>query len=58
MYVIKRLDQGGGFVAPTGSPSSYVRLQDARIYPTRAAADADRCPENEIVLRLDKAVKG
>lgn len=49
-YVIRRTDQGGGFVAPVGSRSSYTRDRTrARLYPTRAAAEADRCPDNEVV---------
>ena len=48
MYVIVRTD--GKFVTPPGSERSYTTsLQKARIYPTFAAADGDRCPENETV---------
>ena len=50
-YLLKRTDQGGGFVAPPGSAKSYTQSrQRARQYPTREAADADRCPGNEIIV--------
>lgn len=49
-YVIRRIDQGGGYVAPPGSPKSYTRSKAAaRRYPTREAAEADRCVENEVI---------
>jgi len=53
MYVIRRTDQGGGFVAPQGSKKAYTfqRLR-ARIFKTREAAEADRCPGNEVVEPL------
>lgn len=47
-YVIQRTDQGGGYVAPSGSPSSYVRNPaNARQFATVESAERDRCPENE-----------
>lgn len=50
-YIIKRNDQGGGYVAKPGSRASYTRSPDrARTFPTREAAARDRCPENETVL--------
>lgn len=52
-YVIKRTDQGGGYVAPRGSPSSYVRgLQHARVYSTSEEAERDRCPGNEVIREV------
>lgn len=49
-YLIKRTDQGGGYVAPQGSAKSYTRSrQAARQYTTREAAEADRCG-NEIIV--------
>lgn len=51
MYVIKRTDQGGGYVARSGSASSYTRnIERAQKYDTREEADANRCPDNEIVI--------
>jgi len=53
MYVIKRTDQGGGYVTPPGSAKSYTRdATYARTYPTRDAAEADRCKGNEIVVAI------
>jgi len=49
MFVLQRTD--GAFVAPPGLPSSYTRnLQDARTFPTREAAERDRCPGNETIV--------
>lgn len=57
-YVIERTDQGGGYVAPAGSRGSYVReLQRARTFPTREAAERERCPENERVVHTDDALR-
>jgi hypothetical protein len=57
-YVIVRTDQGGGYVAPPGSRSSYVReLQFARVFETRESAERDRCPENERVVSIDDAMR-
>lgn len=50
-FVIKRTDQGGGFVAQPGSEQSYTHsIRLAKKYPTREAAEADRCPDNEAVV--------
>lgn len=47
-YVIQRAD--GAFVAREGSASSYTRdLLKARQWPTRDAAELERCPGNEQV---------
>ncbi len=51
MYVIIRSD--GLFVAPPGQRSSYTKkLQHARTFPTREAAERERCPGNERVVAL------
>jgi hypothetical protein len=54
-YVIRRTDQGGGFVADMRvSNGSYTHMiQRAKVFATEAAADAERCVENEVVDRLD-----
>jgi hypothetical protein len=52
-FVLQRTDQGGGYVAPPGSAKSYVQdVLGARVFKTRAEADADRCVENEIVVEV------
>lgn len=49
-FIIRRTDQGGGYVAPQGSAKSFTHSrQRARQYPSREAAEADRCPGNEII---------
>ena len=54
-YILRRTDQGGGYVAPSGSPSSYTRDPlRAKRYPTKEAAIADSCPENEVPVNLQK----
>jgi len=54
-YVLQRTTDRR-FVAPPGREPSYVRmLQHARIFSTRAAAERERCPENERALSLDEA---
>lgn len=54
-YAIKRFDcDGGGYVAPAGNPSSYVReLQRARTFASLEAAVRETCLENERVVRVD-----
>ena len=56
MYVLWRLDQGKGWVAPAGSKKSYTgMLQNARVYGTREEAAADAC-ENEQVQTVEWAM--
>ena len=58
-YVIRRTDQGGGYVSRPGAPSSYTHaLQHARVFATRGEAERERCPENEKILTLEQAVGG
>lgn len=52
-YVIRR-NEDGKFVARPGSERSYTnKLEDARVYPSRDAARADLCIENEHVVSLE-----
>lgn len=56
-YVIKRLDQGGGYVTPPGSQRSYTqKLQDARKYATREDAERECCA-NEKVSKLEDELR-
>jgi len=46
-FVIRK---GHYYVALAGSLHSYTtKLRHARIYNSREAADADRCPDNETI---------
>lgn len=56
-YVLERTDQGGGFVTRPGSRGSYTRdLRFARVFATRAEADANRCPGNECIREVSEVV--
>lgn len=51
-YILKR-NEDGAYVARPGSRGSYtVRLQDARVFQTRDAAERDRCG-NETITTPD-----
>ena len=51
MYVIKRTDQGGGFVAISGHQHSYTTTKaHIRLFDTLAEAQANLCPDNEVIL--------
>ncbi len=55
MFIIKRTDQGGGFVAKPGNGASYTfHLARARKYQTIEEAKADLCPENEVIIDLEQ----
>ena len=55
-FVIKRTDQGGGYVTPPGWQNSYTSmLQHAWQFDSRASAEANCCPGNEVVLPLEDA---
>ena len=55
MFVIKRTDQGGGYVTPPGSLKSYTRsLEKARKFNTKDEAEGHRCPGNEVVIPVSE----
>jgi len=57
-YVLKRTDQGGGFVTRPGSPGSYTKdILQARVFSTKEEADANKCPGNETVLAIDSLLQ-
>ena len=57
MFAIKRIPDGK-FVAVPGNVVSYTQeLQRAEMFTTREAADAARCPENEVVISIDDLLK-
>lgn len=50
-YVIRRDD--GAFVSQPGSEHSYTKnLLNARLFRTKAEAEANLCPGNERVVRV------
>jgi hypothetical protein len=57
-YVIQRTDRPNDwYVSPPGSLASYTpKLQDARVFPTREAAELEKCG-NERVLTLEEAMR-
>ncbi len=57
-YVLKRTDQGGGFVSKPGSKNSYTNnILRAKIFRTRDDAEQDRCIGNEIIINTDELIK-
>ena len=53
-YILRRLDQGGGYVTPSGSNKAYTRDKwRARRYDTIEDAELDRCIGNEIIEELE-----
>lgn len=60
MYVLIRIDQGGGYVARSGNRqgASYTkRLEEAQTFRTREEAVANSCPENECALSLEECMR-
>jgi hypothetical protein len=53
MYVLKRTEQGGGYVAQPGSRSSYTRdIAKAQKFRTKEEAERERCKENEVIQEV------
>jgi len=58
MYLLKRVEDGR-FVAKSGTKSSYtMEINNVKIFPTREAAEYERCGENEIIVPLEDLMKG
>lgn len=56
-YVIKRLDQGGGYVAPVGSARSYTQdATKARTFDSKEAAQRDAC-DNETPVSVASLIE-
>jgi hypothetical protein len=52
-YVLQQTDQRKWFFAGSGRKNTWVpRAADAHHFPTREAADAERCPDNERVVAV------
>jgi len=59
MYVIKRIDQSGGYVAEAGHQSSYVKnVTNARKFITIEEAEKNLCVENEVIVNLEHILYG
>jgi hypothetical protein len=57
MFVLRRTDQGGGYVAKAGNSGSYTNeVKRMKKYPTEEAAKADACPENEMPVPLSHLI--
>lgn len=55
MYVLKRTDQRGGYVAKPGSKNSYTRNPvKAQRFASLGEARANSCPENEVPVSLSR----
>jgi hypothetical protein len=53
-YIIKRTDQGGGYLAERGSKKSFTSsLLKARKFQTEKEADDERCKGNEIIIKVE-----
>lgn len=53
VFIIKRTDQGGGYLLPRGSRKAYTPRRDrAWRFASYEAADAERCRGSEIVVEL------
>ena len=51
-YLIKRLDQSGGYLAPSGSHQTWTPSKArAQIFPTREAAQSQCCDNERPVPR-------
>lgn len=55
-YVIKNIDTGKYVSAPGRKKSYTTKLEYARIFPTREAADGDKCG-NETVIDVDDLIR-
>ncbi len=54
MYLIKRTDQGGGYVSVPGSKRSYTHcIEKAQVFLSKSVAENQRCKDNEIVVELE-----
>ena len=59
MYLIKRTDKRGLYVAQPGRKNSYTNvLRYARKFRTKEEAEKERCEGNEIVIDMFKHIFG
>jgi len=58
MYLLKRTDQGGGYVARSGLREAYtLNIDKVRLFTTKEDAERNRCTDNEIIIHLDDLTK-
>ena len=58
MYVIQNIETGK-FVSRHGSYHSYTyKIMEAQVYHSQAAAEKDRCVENERVVSVEDYMAG
>ena len=58
-FVLRRIPDGAYVSRPDRNPTggSYTsRPEYARVFPTREAAEAERCVENERIVSVDEVV--
>ena len=54
VWLLKRMDQRGGYLARPGSRLSYTsNLRYAQRFSTQEAAERERCEDNEAPVRLE-----
>ena len=58
-FLLRRTDkhEAAVYVAPPGSPKSYVTKEKARVFRTRAEAEANRCPDNEVIVHQNDTTR-
>ena len=55
MYLLRRTDQGGGYVSKEGHKTSYVSdLSNARKFRTTQEARQHQCINNEVIEDLER----
>jgi hypothetical protein len=60
MWVLRRTDRGGWVTNERLNPKggSYTgKLHLAETWPTKEAAERNRCPENEVAERYEKTMR-
>jgi len=56
-YILKR-QPDGWYVAKVGARKSYTpKLQHARMFQSRDAAEGDRCPDNETITTVEDEMR-
>jgi hypothetical protein len=54
-FVLLRTDQDYGYVTEDGEPDAYTGdIRKAKRFATREDAEADRCPDNEVIAKVEE----